>query len=305
MSASGSAVTDYCVFGLRVRSELPLPELFPAVQDGEPDVIIERGSVIAGANGIETRDEALVLAIPDVGRYRIHGGRNILVDADPGVPDRNLRLFLLGSAFGALLHQRGLLPLHANAVEIDGKAFAFMGESGAGKSTLAAWFHDRGHRVISDDVCVVGFDAEGRAFAAPGLPRLRLWREALELMGREASGYHRSYVQASEEFDKFDVPIALGNATTDNMPLAGLYLLERADQLSLTRLDGVEAADAVFANTYRGAYVAAAGNQRDHWLSAVKLVRNVPVYRAAREWDLAKLDSQNQMLLEGVLGRDR
>ena len=42
----------------------------------------------------------------------------------PGASSRNVRVFLLGSAFGALLHQRGLLPLHANAVEVDGRAVA-------------------------------------------------------------------------------------------------------------------------------------------------------------------------------------
>ena len=77
------------------------------------------------------------------------------------VPDANIRLYLLGSAMGVLLHQRGLLPLHANAVEIDGKAFAFMGASGSGKSTLAAWFHDHGYRIIADDVCAVRFETEG------------------------------------------------------------------------------------------------------------------------------------------------
>ena len=82
----------------------------------------------------------------------------IVAEPRQGVPDSNVRLFLLGSAMGALLHQRGLLPLHTNAVEVGGRAFAFMGKSGAGKSTLAAWFHDRGFRIVADDVCVVGFD---------------------------------------------------------------------------------------------------------------------------------------------------
>ena len=59
---------------------------------------------------------------------------------------------------GAALHQRGILPLHANAVEIDHRAVAFMGASGAGKSTLAAWFHDQGYPILADDVCVIRAD---------------------------------------------------------------------------------------------------------------------------------------------------
>ena len=90
-------------------------------------------------------------------------GNQIVIDAAPDATDRNVRLFLLGSALGALLHQRGLLPLHANAIDLGGGAVAFSGHSGAGKSTIAAWFHDRGHRILADDVCVVGFDQSGRA----------------------------------------------------------------------------------------------------------------------------------------------
>ena len=48
---------------------------------------------------------------PKVGRYRIEAGNRITVESEPGVPERNVRLFLLGSAFGVLLHQRGLLPV--------------------------------------------------------------------------------------------------------------------------------------------------------------------------------------------------
>lgn len=147
-----------------------------------------------------------------------------------------MRLFLLGSAFGALLHQRGLLPLHANAVEIDGRAFAFMGPSGAGKSTLAAWFHRQGDSVIADDVCVVGFGGDGRSFAAPGLPRLRLWAEALELMGGDSANYDRSYVGNDALTEKFDVPMGEVATARSNIELGALYLLNRGDEFSIAGL---------------------------------------------------------------------
>jgi hypothetical protein len=150
MRREAAKASDYEVFGLKIRSEIPLPELQPMENPNDPDVTIRRSPVAAWRNGLEKWDDALVLAVPEVGRYRIEGGDEILVDQDRGAPDRNLRLFLLGSAFGALLHQRGLLPLHANAVQIDGKAVAFMGASGAGKSTLAAWFYDQGYRIIAE-----------------------------------------------------------------------------------------------------------------------------------------------------------
>jgi hypothetical protein len=292
---------DYAVFGLRVRSNLELPELFAASGAGVPDATIELGSIPSVTHGepdgLNHVEGALVLVIPQVGRYWIEGGNRIVVDPEPGVPERNVRLFLLGSAFGVLLHQRGLLPLHANAIEIDGRAVAFMGPSGAGKSTLAAWFHDQGFRVIADDVCVVSFDAQGRPCATPGVPRLRLWREALEFMGREASNYPRSYV-ASQATDKFDLAIEPEGAVQSEMPLAALYVLNRGNATSLHRITGIGAAHSVFANTYRGGYLHAARQHEAHWRAAVQLLEAIPLFSAVRDWDLARLDFQCAALLE-------
>ena len=295
---------DWSVFGLVIRSEIPLPELFPCESSAAADVVISAGKLPEAAEapaGLSVADRALLLVIPGVAKFRIANGRSITVEAEAGVPERNVRLYLLGSAFGALLHQRGLLPLHANAVDIGGTSIAFMGESGAGKSTLAAAFRDRGYRVIADDVCVVGFDADGNACAKPGLPRLRLWAEALEVMGHGTAGFEHSYV-GDEQFEKFDVPLDPSSAVRSDTPLSGLYLLARGDEFSIDRLTGLEAADAVFANTYRGAFVSAANGQENHWASAVRLVRTLPVFRAAREWNLARLDEQCRMLLEHATG---
>lgn len=291
---------DYSVFGLMIRSSIPLPELLPGAGEGTPDVTIRIAPVSrpdAAKPGINVDGDALLLIIPDVGRYRIVGGSSITVQPQPGVPDRNVRLFLLGSAFGALLHQRGLLPLHANAVEIDGNAVAFMGASGAGKSTLAAWFHDRGYRIIADDVCVVGY-ADGFPLAQPGLPRLRLWAETLKFMARSTAEYERSYVGMVEEFDKFDVPIDRSAAAHKGVPLAALYLLSRAKDFSIQQLHGIEATEVVFANTYRGAYVSAASAQLSHWNASLRLVQSAPIFRAAREWNLARLNEQCRRLLD-------
>lgn len=290
---------DYSVFGLAIQSEIALPELLPSDRHSNADVVISGGSVPeidAAPSGISAYNGALVFAVPGVARYLIADGRSITVDAEHCAPDRNVRLFLLGSALGALLHQRGLLPLHANAVEVDGRAVAFMGESGAGKSTLAAWFHDQGHRVIADDVCVVGFDASGEPYAAPGLPRLRLWAEALELMGRESDSLDRSYV-GEEQYDKFDVPIDPDFTARTAIPLAGLYVLNRGEEFSVERLKGIKAAEVIFANTYRGAYVRAAGGQQNHWQASIGLIRSLPVFQASRVWDLSKLDDQSRRLL--------
>lgn len=298
MSDPTTGPFDYQVFGLRIRSEILLPELFAAAVMGEPDIRIWRSSALSTPKPDDDgHKDVVVLTIPEVGRYRIGCGREIAVEQDLSAPDRNVRLYLLGSAFGVLLLQRGLLPLHANAIEIGGKAVAFMGASGSGKSTLAAWFSRQGYDLIADDVCVVGFSSIGGPYVAPGLPRLRLWAEALGLLGFESAIYERSYVGGDDEYDKFDVPISRSDVTGRDLHLGAIFLLDRGADFSVTKMGGVEAADAVFANTYRGSYLSMINGQENHWRSATRLVRETPIYRATRQWGLEQFDEQCRLLL--------
>ncbi|MGN6849784.1 MAG: hypothetical protein ACTHJK_09980 [Sphingomicrobium sp.] len=293
---------DYSIFGLRVRSSLHLPELLPAIGDGQPDVTIETASVPderSPGQDLSVVNDGLVLVIPDIVRFRISGGNAIIVDAERGTPERNVRLYLLGSAFGALLHQRGLLPLHANAVEIDGKAVAFMGASGEGKSTLAAWFHDQGYKVIADDVCVVRTGEDGKPYALPGVARLRLWQDALEASGREAAHYERSYA-FDESWNKFDVPIERTASVGSEFELCGVYDLCRSDEFRVDPLSGVDAAETVFANTYRGSYLSAAKGERNHWQSCVELVRSIPIFRLSRPSDLQRMSESFERIVDHV-----
>jgi hypothetical protein len=295
----GGDFHDFSLFGLKVRSALEIPELPPAHWTGEPDVTIhlEPASESISEHGLAADGDTMTISISDVARFRVSCGGQIAIVPDRATDPRNIRLFLLGSAFGALLHQRALLPLHANAVAIGGKAFAFMGQSGAGKSTLAAWFHDRGYPILADDVCVVGFDGEGLPRAYPGLPRLRLWLDALESTGRSADGLSRSYAGPASDIDKFDLPVASESMVESDLPLAGLYVLDRGEQFAIEPLGGMAAADAIIANTYRGAYVAAAKTQQQHWQSAVKLARMTPVFLVRRPWNLARLDQDCAAIL--------
>jgi hypothetical protein len=194
-----------------------------------------------------------------------------------------------------------LLPIHASAVEIDGRAIAFTGPSGAGKSTLAATFHDHGYRVIADDVCVIGFDQHGQAFARPGIPRMRLWEETLAVTGRSPGSYELSYA-GDESFRKFDVPIDVGQR--EETPLAALFHLCAGEAFHLRPVIGSEAADIVFANTYRGEYVQPAGRPAAHWDAAMRLIQRTPIFEFCRPVDLARLGVDLARIVEFIRRND-
>ena len=288
----------YSLFGLTIASDIFLPELLPVEPGTTPDVIVRLGQQAGSSNVAESHpvDGGLPLTVKGIAKYAIVGGTEITVHPEAGASERNVRLYLLGSAMGMLLHQRGLLPLHANAIEIDGKAFLFMGHSGAGKSTLAAWFHDEGYRIIADDVSVIAFDSEGRPRVRPGLPRLRLWRDALDATGRDPNSFERSYA-GDDSYEKYDVPIEGRSLAVGDVELSAIYLLAKGDRFDLSTLGGMEAADAVFANTYRGRYVESTNQQRPHWEAALNLMRAAPVFRLERRWDHRLIRREIELVL--------
>jgi hypothetical protein len=302
MSQPGFA---YRLFGLSFSSERELPELPNDRSPGDdPDVRIcwnVESRTVTGP-GVDPVPGGAVLRIKGAAAFDVRDGRSIVVTPEPGAPEPNVRLFLLGSAMGLLLHQRGLLPLHANAVEIDGMAFAFMGPSGIGKSTLAAWFHDRGHRILADDVCAVSFDAVGCPWVQPGIPRLRLWRNSLEAAGRSAGGLQRSFV-GDDAYDKWDFPIRPSGRAAEPVQLAAICILSKGGPLAVSPIDGLAAIEELFAHTYRGAMLTQAGTASSHWRDCIRLQRTAPIFQVERSWDLAGLGSESDKLIEALRER--
>ncbi|MGB1025894.1 MAG: hypothetical protein ACPGYL_04995, partial [Rhodospirillaceae bacterium] len=106
----------YTAFGLLLCSDLACPELTPVPAPPAPqsaDIHILccdlpehlPGAKRVGQRGQLTKDQ-FQIQIPGVARYRISAGQTIQVDPDPQADPRDLRLYLLGMAFGAALYQR-------------------------------------------------------------------------------------------------------------------------------------------------------------------------------------------------------
>jgi hypothetical protein len=271
----------YAGFGLRIDSELPLPDLAPAPDPAAgPDVVVRLGVVpppssagCALPRGFWVDGERIGVDVPDVGRYACERGTRITVEPVPGASPDALRLFLLGSALGVLLAQRGLLVLHGNAFIVDGACAVVLGRSGAGKSTLAAEMHRRGHVVLSDDV--VPIDAAGRAL--PGWPRIKLWRDALDRIGLPAAGLDR----VGPGFDKFHVPLERPALGPGPVPVRWIYVLDRHDgPLRVVPVAGAAVFTSLHEHSYRHE-ILVGDLRRTH------LARSADLARAAR---LARVD---------------
>jgi hypothetical protein len=147
----------YLAFGLRLRSDLPLPEL-PVVagRNGPPDVEVRVFDVPAfetatGAAGLaDVADDIAMLWWPGVGRFVVSDGTDICVARAPGADPALLRLYLLGPVLNALLHQRGWIVLRAGAARMGDRVVAFV--PGPGVSDALA---DAGYTIIARDVLAI------------------------------------------------------------------------------------------------------------------------------------------------------
>lgn len=105
---------------------------------------------------VEASREQMILRIPRVGRFVVRAGEEVAVERAPGATDADVRCFLQGPVAAAEALLGGAIPIHASAVEIDGRAVVLAGLSGAGKSGLAAALALRGHALLADAVTSLG-----------------------------------------------------------------------------------------------------------------------------------------------------
>ena len=280
----------YFAFGFGIRSERPLPELTESDVAGDQTVDIRWAKFPSDLAGARYRDRVLQvggsdiqITVRDVARFLLHGGIQITIDVFPEASPRDVRAYLLGTAFGVLCHQRALLPLHANAVEIDGHAIAFAGNSGAGKSTLAAYFDREGYNLLSDDVCAVSFPDAGPPLAWPGIPRIRLWKDSADALGKDVEGMERLV----SRFEKYDCPRPI-RLRRDGLPLQRIYVLSdprKYPSAGIFRLIGADAMEAVMAQTFRREFLKLIGAAQGRFDRAVALVANVQVFRVPWQHD--------------------
>lgn len=285
----------YVVTGLTVSSEIALRDLTPIeIGDGSDcDVTIRVCEQIGSPDAkifanewIEAGEHDFLFRAKPGLAFRIRNGHEILVCKAPEISDPDVHLFLMGSAWGVLCHQRGLLPIHCSAAQFGGQVFAFTGPSGAGKSTLAAGLATRGIGHFCDDVCVIDLSDE----SAPLWPMpkgLKLWRDAADALGLERG----EAVSTDSRLDKFYVS-CLQRDDQQPVSIAALYVLARTEfgPHSITRLRGSAHFSELFASVYRTEWLGWIRDPASVFRQVAELSGKLDLYWFSRPDDLGRFD---------------
>jgi hypothetical protein len=294
-------------YRLLFTASMPIPEMLPADVPGPgrgiaPDVVIaekefpdELSDPLDSSAVYEVNAKALLLRVTGVGRYLVSDGREILIDPDPEATPHDVRVFLLGTCLGALLHQRGFFVLHASGVATGEGCVLFAGESGVGKSTLLAELLRRGHKMIVDDVCAVRFDAAGKPIVVPSYPRTRLWADAAARFAIDTTNLPRT----RSSWDKFERQV--GDQFSDReanlthvVHLAGPY---DGHECSLERLGPIDAFTTLVDNTYRGILLDGLDRRTSHFELASRAASFVKVFRVRRPADSNTVEELADLIL--------
>lgn len=292
----------YCGFGLDFQSEILIPEMREGHAGFDLPVTIRLAGAprLAGltliAEGVAAGPDDFWMAVPDVAHLHVHGGAIITIDPAEGAAMADVRVYMLGSAIGALLHQRGRLPLHASAVAIDGIGVAFVGASGAGKSSLALALVKRGHRLLCDDVAAIDLSGDGPVLW-PGLVTLKLWADSIAAAGEQSVGLR----QVLGTMDKYLRP-AESLAANVGHPLGHVVLLELAHdgQPVITPLIGSGGTTALVANTFRGQLVQPMAQERVHFERCVRLANTSQLWTLSRPWAHDAMDAACALIEQAV-----
>ncbi len=292
----------YKAFGLTIQSEIELPEL--PIAFGAPDVTITLGNVpktldnplFTGVRFVTKLNEFL-LRVDRIASYYVIEGKQITVEIMPEADIADVRLFLLGSAFAALIHQKGLLPFHGSSVNIDNSAIIFSGQSGAGKSTLAAAFYKKGYPLLSDDISVISFSEKGEPFVQPGYPQMKLWADSIKKLGDEPSAYNT----IRKQIEKRSIPIT-SSYQNESLPLKNIFIIVSSNlgELKVEALKGVEKFNLLSNHTYRFNFIAGKQMQTSHFKNITAITNHVNVMRLVRPSGKFVFDEMIGMILNSM-----
>jgi hypothetical protein len=308
----------YSVFGLLLRSNLPIPELIPVEMSAsgpvvavhmdaspytageipsEPGTLTYTSAYTDGTGEPALRvwklaaGEFLRLAYYDGTQFWMNrSGTELWAQWPNNLTIEDAATYLLGPVLGLLLRLRGVTCLHASAVGFADHAIAFVGSEGAGKSTTAALLARKGCAVISDDVVAL-MERDRSFYVYPAYPYLCLWPDSVTMV----YGADKKLPSFSPNWNKRLLSLA-GNDLrfeAQALPLGAIFVLgERGsvpDAPFLEPLTLREGLLALVANSY-------ATNLLDKDMRACEfeflsqLLRRVPIRRLLPSEDPARSD---------------
>ncbi len=146
------------------------------------------------------------------------------------------------------LEMRGVLCVHANAIETKCGVIGIIAPSQTGKTTLTAALAVRGMGIMSDDMMAIHKTAKGlKVF--PGWPQVRMWPEVAQHFVKNVDSLQRVHCRFEKRIVEPGAQNELRFSSQSGL-LKRLYLLNRTDKVnsnSKIRIESLSASESIVA----------------------------------------------------------
>lgn len=231
------------------------------------------------------------LQVEGIGSYYACNGNEVEYAPLPSATREAIELYLNGSVYGAILHQRKILPLHGSCFIERGMGVMLCGESGSGKSALTAAFCRNGSVFLTDDVTPV-IIKEKKPYIVALSDRIKLWSDTFEQLNINKAGLKR----IDPGTDKYYFSMVPGH--TEPYPLNLLFILitSEEDRTEITEVRGAEKYIALRNEIYRYEYLQGMPeNEKAFFITLSDVGNNVRIFNVKRPADIPVVNLMSEI----------
>lgn len=280
-------IYKYKAFGLKILSEIVLSELLDD-DFTEPDITIKLGKVpdtfeniIIYKNNKMIGKDNFRLDNAGIAKYFVKEGSMIIVEPYEGALFEEVKLYLLGSCMGAVLYQRGILPLHGSCININGQGILLTGDSGAGKSTIGRAILNNGYKMVTDDVAAIRLNDNNKPIVYPSYPSQKLWEDAIERMNGKVE--KKSLNRISNNLNKYSVANhELFYTEPITLKIICEIIPKDVTEIKFEEVNGIQKLNIIIKNTYRRFMAKGFECKEWHFKQCIAIANEVYVYRIER-----------------------
>jgi hypothetical protein len=231
------------------------------------------------------------MTVEGVGSFYASGGNYISLVVNPKATNANIELYLNGSTYGAILHQRKIMPMHGSCFIFNNKGIMLCGNSGAGKSSLTAAFVIAGNEFLTDDVTPI-LISNDQAFIWTMSERIKLWEDSLKQLNQNKEGLHK----IDPDTEKFYYP--LNSYKDSTFMLNHIFLIEIHEKstINFQEIKGAEKVTALRNEIYRLEYMhGMPENESLYFEKLVQISKKIKITKLYRPKDILIEQTQQQL----------
>ncbi len=220
-------------------------------------------------NYSQINQQEFSLNVEGVAYYYASNGTYIEVTPYKNYNLHSLELYLNGSIYGAILHQRLILPFHGSCFHYNDCGIMVCGESGAGKSSTTAAFSFKGADFLTDDVTPIVFTNNKPQIWAIS-DRIKLWDDSLVQLKKNKNGLYKIGPETPKYY--FPMQSDKGNLHT----LHQIFLLEIHEQKNVLfqAVVGINKYVALRKEIYRKEYMLGMAASEGYYFKQITAISN-------------------------------